>query len=107
MVERKNSEWEEVKDPENNVWRPQVAGDEIIGIYLRKETDVGRYHTNKYTLETDDGEMDVFGSTVLDTKFKEVPLGYEVKIVYQGEKPSKPPRKPFKLFQVFKRPAED
>ena len=50
------------------------------------------------------GEVDVFGSTVLDNKFKDIPLGYEVKIVYQGEKPSTPPKKPFKLFQVFKRP---
>jgi hypothetical protein len=99
----KNQGWEEVKDPEDSVWRPEAIGDEISGIYLRREDDVGMYHATKYTLETDDGEMDVFGSTVLDNKFKDVPIGYEVKIVYQGEKPSKPPKKPFKLFQVFKR----
>jgi hypothetical protein len=52
-------------------------------------------------LDTKKGEMDVFGSTVLDNKFKDIPLGCEVKIVYQGEKPSTPPKKPFKLFQVF------
>jgi hypothetical protein len=109
MVERmqnRNTDWEEVKDPED-IWRPEAIGEEISGIYLRKEDNVGIYHGNKYTLETDDGEVDVFGSAVLDKKFEDVPIGYEVKIVYQGEKPSKPPKKPFKLFQVFKRPVND
>ena len=99
----KNQGWEEVKDPEDSIWRPEAIGDEISGIYLCKENDVGIYHSNKYTLETDNGEVDVFGSAVLDKKFDDIPIGYEVKIVYQGEKPSKPPKKPFKLFQVFKR----
>jgi hypothetical protein len=95
--------WQEVKDSEDEIWRPEAIGDEISGKYIRKEDDVGIYHSTKYTLNTEKGEVDVFGSTVLDSKFKDIPLGYEVKIVYQGEKPSTPPKKPFKLFQVFKR----
>jgi hypothetical protein len=95
--------WQEVKDSEDEIWRPEAIGDEISGKYVRKEDDVGIYHSTKYTLDTEKGEVDVFGSTVLDSKFKDIPLGYEVKIVYQGEKPSTPPKKPFKLFQVFKR----
>lgn len=103
MVEK---EWEEIKEPES-IWRAEAVGDEISGKYIAKEEDVGIYHSKKYTLETSDGEIDVFGSVGLDDKFKEIPLGYEVKIVYQGEKPSKPPKKAFKVFQVFKRPAND
>jgi hypothetical protein len=110
MVEKiknkKKNDWEEVKDPEESIWRPEAAGDEILGRYIEKERDVGPYKSTKYTLETDEGEVYVFGSTVLDRKFDDVPIGYEVKIIYQGEKPSKPPKKPFKLFQVFKRPAK-
>jgi hypothetical protein len=97
------NEWKEIKDAEDVVWKPVRMGDEISGKYIRMEEDVGMYHSNKYTLETENGEVDVFGSTVLDNKFKDVPLGYEVKIVYQGEKPSAPPKKPFKSFQVFLR----
>jgi hypothetical protein len=103
MQNKPNKEWEEVKDSEDEIWRPEAIGDEISGKYIRREDDVGMYHSTKYTLETERGEVDVFGSTVLDNKFKDIPLGYEVKIVYQGEKPSNPPKKPFKLFQVFKR----
>lgn len=103
MKNRKDNEWEEVKDVEEQVWRPEAIGEEIVGKYVRREEDVGIYHSTKYTLETANGEVDVFGSAVLDNKFKDIQLGYEVKIVYQGEKPSKPPKKPFKMFQVFKR----
>ena len=101
-TEDKN-EWKEIKDNEDVVWKPERIGEEISGKYIRKEEDVGVYHSNKYTLENENGEIDVFGSTVLDSKFNDVPLGYEVKIIYQGEKPSTPPKKPFKLFQVFMR----
>lgn len=101
-TEKKN-EWEEIKDNDDVVWKPERIGDEISGKYIRKEEDVGVYHSNKYTLENENGEIEVFGSTVLDNKFKDVPLGHEVKIIYQGEKPSTPPKKPFKLFQVFLR----
>ena len=97
------NEWKEIKDAEDVVWKPVRMGDEISGKYIRMEEDVGMYHSNKYTLETEDGEVDVFGSTVLDNKFKDGPLGYEVKIIYQDEKPSAPPKKPFKSFQVFLR----
>ena len=103
IQKNKDNGWQEVKDPEDEIWRPEAIGDEISGKYIRKEDDVGIYHSTKYTLDTEKGEVDVFGSTVLDSKFKDIPLGYEVKIVYQGEKPSTPPKKPFKLFQVFKR----
>ena len=103
MNNKKDDRWEEVKDPEDEIWRPEAIGDEISGKYIHKEEDVGVYHSNKYTLETDKGEVEVFGSTVLDSKFKDINLGCEVKIIYQGEKPSTPPKKPFKLFQVFKR----
>ncbi|MCE7697827.1 MAG: hypothetical protein K8E24_002985 [Methanobacterium paludis] len=100
----KNEGWEEVNDV-NSVWRPEATGEEIIGVYKSKETDVGQYKSNIYTLETDDGEREVYGSKGLDGKFADIPIGYEVRIVYKGEKPMAPPKKPFKMFQVFKRPG--
>lgn len=103
-MENKNG-WEEVNDV-NSVWRPEATGEEIIGIYKSKETDVGQYKSKIYTLETDEGEKEVYGSKGLDGKFVDIPIGYEVKIVYKGEKPMPAPKKAFKMFQVFMRPAE-
>ena len=86
-MHNKRNDWEEIKDLEDEIWRPEAIGDEISGKYIRREEDVGMYHSTKYTLDTEKGEVDVFGLTVLDNKFKDIPLGYEVKIIYQGEKP--------------------
>lgn len=100
--------WEEVPDPDDEIWRPEVKGDEITGIYLEKEEDVGIHHTNLYTLQREDGDcVGVFGTVGLDRKMKEVPIGWLVKIVFEGTRPSKPPRKPFKVFRVFKKPIEE
>ena len=42
----------------------------------------------------------VYGTTDLINKFEQIEIGQEVGIVYNGSKPSKPPNKPFKMFEV-------
>ena len=95
--------WEEIPD-EDDFWCPCDKGDWIAGIYTKKEEDVGRNHANVYTLSNTEGEHRIFGTVGLNKKMDGIPIGeYEVGIIYQGEKPSQPPKKPFKLFQVHKR----
>jgi hypothetical protein len=58
----------------------------IQGIYLVKEEGVGENNSNIYTLETKDGEtVSIWGSTVLDGKFRQVKPGQEVLITYLGK----------------------
>jgi hypothetical protein len=95
--------WEEMPDFENEGWCPQEKGDKLQGIYINKREGVGLNNATLYTIKNDEGEWVVFGSVALNNKLKNVPIGYEVGIIYQGEKPSKPPKKPFKMFQVFRR----
>ena len=104
MVEFKESEgWDEVDTTEKNRWSPKQIGDSIQGIYLTKKTNVGSYSSIVYVIKNEDGQFDVMGTTGLNNAFKSIPTGYEVAIIYKGEKPSKPPRNPYKIFQVFKR----
>ncbi len=104
MTEFKVSEgWEEIPDFDNDLWCPQSVGDEFKGIYLNKKEDVGPNRATIYNLKNEEGEFIVFGTEVLNRKFKVIPPGYEVGIIYRGEKPSKPPKKPLKMFKVFKR----
>lgn len=100
--------WERVPDPDNESWNPQVIGDEVTGTYLNMDTNVGRNHSNLYIIQKENGELiGVFGTVILDKKMKTVPTGWEVKIIFEGTKASKPPKKPLKLFQVFKRPGDE
>ena len=56
----------------------------VQGVFVNMKTDVGPNKSNMYTLKTKDGEVDVWGSTVLDSKFEQVPRGAEVRIEFLG-----------------------
>lgn len=85
MEEQKLTEqgpqWEDV-EPE--VWKPENEGDEIEGVLINKETEVGVNESNLYQLETKEGIKSVWGSTVLDQRMKLVNIGDHLKIIYKG-----------------------
>lgn len=87
-------------------WKPQEAGDTIAGLYTQKKENVGVNNSNIYLVHVDgdDEATSVWGSTVLDTKFQEIPVGSEVKIEYLGKVKSKAPQ-PYKDFKVLYKPA--
>lgn len=103
-VKEEKRDWEQVFTM--NRWTPDVKGDEIVGIYTKRRDNVGVRDYTFYTLELEGGEnKDILGTTLLNQMMDQVSLGWEVRIVYQGEKPPTPPHKPLKLFDVYRRPA--
>lgn len=105
MEEKK--EWVKVPS-KNGVWKGESIGDELTGIYLRRVS--ARYMDRdnwKYCVESDhilaiDGIVTVFGTTGLNSAMEDIPTGYKIKIVYQGEKPpSNRMHKPFKKYDVY------
>lgn len=80
----------------------------IQGVFVNLKTDVGPNNSNMYTLKTKDGEVDVWGSTVLDSKFEQVPRGAEVRIECLGEAEGKTGKKYIDYkFQYRETPFED
>ena len=98
--------WEEIEDMDE-FFTFEKVGDSVHGIYIAKEANVGRNKADVYVLKSGPVEHKIFGTVGLKKKMADVPIGYEVGIIYEGEKPSTPPKKPYKLFRVFKRPASD
>lgn len=104
--------WEEIIE-ERVCWVPKNRGDILIGVLIKRDENRGpRGNLTFYEVETaevdEDGEkivQNVLGTTVLNKKMSTVPIGYEVAIMYCGEKPSQPPKKPLKIFRVCKRPG--
>ena len=95
------SDWEEIKV--GNAWDWDKDGKEFVAIFMGKEEGVGPNNSKLYTFQLSDGSFrDVWGTTILDTRLKNVTMGEEVKIVFLGEKPS-PNRKgkSYRDFQVF------
>ena len=59
-LDKEKEGWIEVKG-ESNVWRPEIIGDEITGVYIRKEQEEGQWGLkNRYYLETENGERMVW-----------------------------------------------
>lgn len=102
------SDWKKVEL--GNTWDLKTAkpNDSIEGVYTGKEEHVGDNDSNIYSFEQKDGTViSVWGTTILDTRFKNLKVGEEVKVVYLGEVDS-PNRKGKKYhnFEVWHRPVE-
>lgn len=81
------TKWKEVTLKENSdVWDKE---DPIEGKLVKTEHDVGPNKSNMYTIKTEEGEVKVWGSTVLDDKLLGVPENTLVKIEYEGKLKSK------------------
>lgn len=80
MSERK---WKELTLENNSdVWDKENP---LEGKLVKTESNVGPNESRMYTVETDKGEVKVWGSTVLDDKLIGVPNGTYLKIDYEGK----------------------
>lgn len=71
-----------------NMWDESTGP--VIGKYVKKRSDVGPNGSMVYTLLPEGGEeIGVWGSTVIDGRFKEIPIGSQVGIEYIGKVKSK------------------
>lgn len=84
------TDWIEVGSGDSTTWDKEQP---IQGVFVGMKTDVGPNKSNMYTLKTKDGEVDVWGSTVLDNKFENIGKGMEVRIECLGETESKTGKK--------------
>ena len=63
--------WKEVK-LEGDTFEFKNEGDSVEGVYTSKQEDVGPNKSKMYSLDVDGKEVKVWGSTVLDNKFKQL-----------------------------------
>lgn len=75
---------------------------EIVGVLVSKEENVGPNESMLYTIETEDGEqVGVWGSSVLNSRMKQVYTGSEVKIVYKGREENPKTGREYKMYEVY------
>lgn len=79
------------------IWQFENEGDSIEGVYTG--TKPGQYGDN-LILNTEEGDVMVFGGAVITTKFKEIKVNTKVKITYVGEKKSAQSHNRYKDFKV-------
>jgi hypothetical protein len=97
-----DDEWAKV---ETDIWNPD-EGEEISGIYLGVQSEVGVNKSNLYSIETSTGQLGVWGCKVLDGSMIGVQVGQQVKIKFVGKvKPEK--GNEYKSYEVFTKPKTD
>lgn len=79
-----NDEWITAGSGSGNMWDESTGP--VTGTYVKKRSDVGPNSSMVYTLRFENGEeVGVWGSSVIDTKFKEIPVGSLVKVEFLGK----------------------
>jgi hypothetical protein len=97
------NDWKEAVVGGGDMWDREST---IQGVLKKKQSEVGPNESMLYTIKTKDGDVGVWGSTVLDTKFEEIEVGYEVMIEPLGEVVSEKTKRKYMDFKVLYRPAE-
>jgi len=70
----------------NPAWKYDSDGDKIAGWLIGIKHNAGKYKQNVYALQTEDGNVDVWGSTVLDRQLENLVVRRNaVQITYHGE----------------------
>jgi len=79
-------------------------GDELVGNYQGKEEDVGPNKSILYNFKNPKGEfIQVWGSAILDARFKTLEVGDEVRVVYQGKVKSEKTGRSYHSYEVYHR----
>lgn len=109
-----NREWQKVEM--NPMWNYKdedgkfslKSGDELVGVYLGFEENIGSNNSNVYTFRKENGDkISVWGTTVLDSRLKNLNVNEEVKIAYKGSvKSEKVKGRAYHDFDVWHREAE-
>lgn len=94
------SDWIEVSES-GDAWNQKEP---IEGVFSSTKHDVGPNKSNMYMLQTKDGTTGVWGSTVLDSKFEQIPVGSEVRVSFIGLATGKS-GKEYKDYKVQYKPA--
>ena len=76
---------------------------EFEGVFTGVEAEVGPNKSNLYSFRKESGEIvAVWGNTLLDTRFKNLSIGDEVKIIYKGKMESPKTGRIYHNFDVFR-----
>lgn len=89
------------KELKPEIWEYKEKGDSIEGVLVQKQEHIGDNDSNLYSLETEKGVKNVWGSAILDKLIPLVKLGTRLRITYEGvSEEKKGGKNPAKLFKV-------
>lgn len=95
-----SNQWKEASVSSDEVWDRKKP---LEGVLKQIKSNVGPNESMMYMIETKDALVGVWGSTVIDTKMQEVPVGSEIRIEPLGETKSPKTQRTYMDFKVLYR----
>ena len=81
-------------------WKPEKEEDFIEGILVNSQKDIGVNKSMLYSIETQDGVINVWGAAILDSRMGLVKVGDQIRITYKGLAEAKGGKNAAKIFKV-------
>lgn len=88
------------KEIEPKNWTYEKEGDQIEGVLVRVQENVGVNQSMLYIIETPEGVKSVWGSVILDERMAFARVGDKVRITYKGFGEEKKGKHAPKIFKV-------
>ena len=104
---KQDYEWEDVIPDQDKtkeeLWSPEIVGETLIGTYLYKKENMGKYNQTIYIIEDETGKLhSVFDCKVLHNLFEYIDEGEFIKITFEGRDYANNGNE-FKLFTIKRR----
>jgi len=93
-------DWSEVSVESSETWDKKEP---VQGLLVEKKSNVGDNASNLYIIETSKGNVSVWGSAVLDSKFSNIRVGTEVKVEYLGKETNPKTKREYNNYKVYSR----
>lgn len=96
--------WKELQSQQQDfpkMWNWDEDGEKVEGELVRVDEKVGKNESNVYTIRIEGGEeIGIWGTTVLDSRLKDLELGTKVQIIYKGKRKNPESGRTFKDFSI-------
>lgn len=99
------NDWVRVEAKQSTMWDFHKDA-ELEGVYMGFRADVGPNKSNVYEVKIDDGLVSFWGSTVVDSRMKDIDVGSQIKVVYKGKTKNKAGSYSYNDYDIFQRPSE-
>lgn len=91
------TEWKEISGGPGSYWDKEQP---IEGVLVEVLEHQGQFDKPVYVVKTDDGNVGINASTVLESKMSHVPVGYLVRVTSLGEAKSEKTGRTYQDFRV-------
>ena len=83
-------------------WKPQEAGEQLLGEYVEKKEDCGLDNYTFYIIDDGEQRWSLLESTVLRSQFQKVEIGDVVLVKYLGKQQAQRGNRQYNNYKVIK-----